>query len=320
MIDQTMRLTDSAIDFEGKDGTASLWEIALVQSMIRMSGQRRMIHPFYFRVLNEVADDLPGIFGMPLHTQGKRFQSLQQQEGVKRTDSRSCIPQQYRPDSGQIGGRSGSFRETKSVISRVRLRQLREFSRTGPVEFPGINDDATQGSSVYANELRSRMHDDIGSVFNRADQERCAERVIDNQGNSMLMGNAGHRLQINQIGIRVTQCFNKDGFRMLLYGLFEVPWLGRIHKCCMNSIVGKRMFQQVVCTAIKRPGSHQMITTAGNVQKGISNGGGTRSHGQSGYAAFQCSHTLFEDILRRVSQPAINGSGITEVKAGRGLG
>ena len=63
-----------------------------------------------------------------------------------------------------------------------------------------------------------------------------------------------------------------------------------------------------------------MVASLGQRLNGIGDGGGTRSGSQSRHATLQCCEALFQHILRRVGQAAINITGIRQPEAGRRMG
>ena len=59
-------------------------EICFIQRMVGMAGQGRMIDPLDLRVAGEIFNDPFGIFRMTVEAKGQGFNTLQQQESVKR--------------------------------------------------------------------------------------------------------------------------------------------------------------------------------------------------------------------------------------------
>ena len=100
-------------------------------------------------------------------------------------------------------------------------RELRE-SAIVPVETARIHDHSAKGIAMAGNTLGGGVHHDIGSKFNRTQQIRCGNRIIDNQRNAMLMrkigkpfdiGNGGawigNRLRENRFGVWTNHRFHR---------------------------------------------------------------------------------------------------------------
>ena len=108
------------------------------------------------------------------------------------------------------------------MIAGIGFRDRSIFTAGFPVKFAGINDDASERSAVSADKFGSRMHYDVGSVFNGTDQERRSESVVHDERNLMTVGNFCHGFQIRDVRIGVAQRFNKQGFGFLADGLLKV--------------------------------------------------------------------------------------------------
>ena len=197
-------------------------KVALVTSVVRMAGQGRMVDPFHLGMSVKKGCNAQGIGYMALYPKRKCFQSLKQQESIERADGGTCVTQQDGTDAGDIGCMAGCFTEAQAVVTRVGSSQLRKLARSLPVKFAGINDDASERSAVSADKFGSRMHYDVGSVFNGTDQERRSESVVHDERDLMTVGNFCHGFQIRDVRIGVAQRFNKQGFGFLADGLLKV--------------------------------------------------------------------------------------------------
>ena len=52
----------------------------------------------------------------------------------------------------------------------------------------------------------------------------------------MTMGNLGNGVNINDIGIRISQCLDKDGFRIFPDSFLEVGQITRINKSGRDTV------------------------------------------------------------------------------------
>lgn len=89
--------------------------------------------------------------------------------------------------------------------SRVRLSDRCILAGCLPVELAGINNDAAEGRAVAADELDSRVNNDISAVLNRTDEVRGTESVVDYERQTVLVRNLCDSLDIRNIGIRVAE-------------------------------------------------------------------------------------------------------------------
>lgn len=91
------------------------------------------------------------------------------------------------------------------MITRVRLSDRCILAGCLPVELAGINNDAAEGRAVAADELGSRVNNDISAVLNRTDEVRGTEGVVDYERQTVLVRNLCDSLDIRNIGIRVAE-------------------------------------------------------------------------------------------------------------------
>ena len=73
-----------------------------------------------------------------------------------------------------------------------------------------------------ANEFCGGMYHNISAMFDRANQIRSTEGIVDNQRDFMTMSDFGNSININNIGVRISQCLDKYGLCILLNSFLEV--------------------------------------------------------------------------------------------------
>lgn len=136
------------------------------------------------------------------------------------------------------------------MIAGIRLGELRKPSGGLPVEGAAVYDDAAQGGAVSADKFGSRVNHNIRAMLNGPDQIGGAEGVIDDQGNLMLMGELGQRLDVRDIGVRIPQSFqiNRLGFRA--DSLFHLVQIMDVHEGGIHAEGLQGSVQQVVGAAV----------------------------------------------------------------------
>ena len=60
---------------------------------------------------------------------------------------------------------------------------------------------------MTTDELRRRVHDDVGAVLERATEKGCRERVVDDEGNLVVVRHFRHAFEIEHVALRVTEGF-----------------------------------------------------------------------------------------------------------------
>ncbi len=150
------------------------------------------------------------------------------------------------------------------------------------------------------------MHHDVGTVFNRANQIRSTEGVVDHQRNLVLVSDFGDSVDIRNVGMRVAESFDKDELRVFLDGGFDALEVVSVDEGRFDTEVTERMLQQVESTTVNRALDNHVVTTAGKSRDGVSNSSGTRGDSESGNATFEGSNTFFENTLSGVVDTAVN--------------
>ena len=163
------------------------------------------------------------------------------------------------------------------------------------------------------------MDHDVGPVFDGADDVRSAERVVDDQRNAVTVSYFCHGLDAYQVRVRVAERLDEDGLGVGPDGLFEIIDVRRVDKRRGDAKCRQCVCQQVVGAAVDCLGRHNVVAGRRDVLERVGDCRRARCHGQSGHAAFEGSHALFENALRRVGQAAVDVAGVLEAEARFGV-
>ena len=79
-IDEAPSLFLSAFDLEGENAAAAIGEVAVVEGMVGVVGQARMVDLGHLRVILEEIDYLQRILYVALNTQAERLYTLQEEK------------------------------------------------------------------------------------------------------------------------------------------------------------------------------------------------------------------------------------------------
>ena len=283
-----------------------------------MVGKARVVDLRDLRVLHEELENLLGVFHMTVKAERKRLGALQQEEGVERGNRCTFVAEENGADVHDVGRSAGSSRE-RHAVARVRLGELRELATCSPVKLTAVHNHAAESRTVTADELRSGMHDDVGAVFQRANQVRRTEGVVNHHRDLVLVGNLGNGLDIRDVGVRVAEGLDQDELGVFLDGAFNFFEVAGVHEGSLNPERTERMFQEVVRAAVDGALGNHMVTLAGESRDGVSEGCSTGSDGETGDTAFEGSDALFKNILRRVGEAAVDVAGILQVETVRSV-
>lgn len=249
-VDEFVGLRLTAFDLKGKDGTASVGEIALIQSVVGIVGQGRMVDCLHLRMVLQKFHHLFCVLRMALEAQGQGLDALEQQKRSKGGNGSAGIPEQDRPDIGYKGGRAGSLGKGNTVIAGVGSGDSGVIAGSSPVKLTGIYDDAAQGGAVTAQEFGGGMDDDVCAMLDGADKIGSTEGVVYHQRKTVLVSQLCKGINIGNVAVGVAQSFDVDGTGVVLNGGRYLTEVVDIYKGGGDAEVGQGMGQQIVAAAI----------------------------------------------------------------------
>lgn len=114
------------------------------------------------------------------------------------------------------------------MVARVRLDELRELARGNPVELAAVDDDAAERRAVAADELRSRVDDDVRAILERAQLIRRRERAVDDERDVVLVRDVSDSLDVDEVGIRIADGLDVDTrvFSLIASSKTSTPFVG----------------------------------------------------------------------------------------------
>ena len=172
---------------------------------------------------------------------------------------------------------------------------------------------------MSAEKLCRRMDNNICTMLNRTDEIRCTESIINHKRNTMLMRKFGKRIDIGNIAVGIAKCFDIDGSCIILNSRFDFFKIVDVYKTCCNTKVWKRMCQQIITATIDRLLCNKVTTVLPKCLESVGDSRCTRGKSQGCNATFKCCHTLFENVLCRVSKSAVYVTCISKAEACGGV-
>ena len=97
---------------------------------------------------------------------------------------------------------------------------------------------------MTADEFRSRMDDDVSTVFERAEEERRSKGVVDDDRKAVVVCDFGDSFEVRNVDGRVAEAFEVNGFGLVVdvfgkglrvVGIGEVRRNARCLKVSVNS-------------------------------------------------------------------------------------
>ena len=142
MVDEVPCHLLATLNLEREDRARAVGEIPLIEVVVGMVWQRRVVDFLHERLRLEVVDDFQRVEHVALHTQRQCLKSLQENPGVERRDAGAFVAKQQGADA--CHERSGKLAEDQAVVRGVGLGEARELVVLEIVELAAVNDYATE--------------------------------------------------------------------------------------------------------------------------------------------------------------------------------
>ena len=177
-------------------------QVALGPLVVGMVGQAGPAHPRHRRVGAEELGDGAGVGDVGVHPLRQRLHALQQQEGVERRQRRADVAQLLGAQPRAEGVLAEVAPPRQPAVRRHRLGHPREVA-VAPVEAAGLDDHPAERRAVAAEELRRRVHDDVGAPLDRPAQVRRGDGGVDHERDAGVVGDGGQALEVGDGAGRV---------------------------------------------------------------------------------------------------------------------
>ena len=276
-----------------------------------------MVYLLNQRVIMKEFHHLRRVLRVPVQPQGERLHTLQQQERVEGRDGGARIPQQDGAYVGHERGRSHRVIKRDAMIAGVRRGDVRILAARLPVKLSGFHDDAAQGRSVAAEELRRGMDHDVRAVLDGADPVGRAEGIVDHEGQAVPMGDFRDGVDVRNIAVGIAEGLQIDRPGVLPDGTLHLLKVMGVHKGGFHPVLGQGVLQQVEAAAVDCFLGHDMAAVGSQGLDRIRDRRGAGGHRQGRASALQGGHALLQHLLGGVRQPAVDIAGIREAEAVR---
>ena len=138
------------------------------------------------------------------------------------------------------------------VIGGVRFIEGREpLSMLLPGEIPAVDDSSAERRAMSTKKLGKGMHNYIGSIFDWPQQDRCRDRIVDDQRNTMLVGDSSQFFDVANIPRRIADAFTKNCACFFMSMFYNQLTLVGCSKSNEKSLAGQNMNEQCKRGSVK---------------------------------------------------------------------
>ena len=174
-------------------------------------------------LFQEFGDGL-GVLNVAVHAQAERLETLNGEKAVEWRLGGAVVAQnldtRLGDESRQPGGRQVGI--DQPMVGWIGQGKVGEKGIV-PIKFTSIHNGAAEAGAVAADELGGGMGDDMRAPFERAEQVRGGESVIDHQRDVVLPGNFSNLLEGEDGDIRIAERLSVDYFGVGADGRAQNP-------------------------------------------------------------------------------------------------
>ena len=183
-----------------------------------------------------------------------------------------------------------------------------------PIKGAGVDHYATNTIALATKPLGQGVNHDAGSMLNRTGEVGGGKGTVHNQGNSMIVGNFGNRIQVGHIKPWVAHGFTKQSFGFGRDRSGKILGIIRIHKVYLDPKLGQDVIKLGIGTTVEIVGGDDLISRFSDIYYGVKYSTGTGSDAQTGGSALEGSHPLLEHIGGWVHQAGVNIAQFAQAK------
>ena len=137
-------------------------------------------------------------------------------------------------------------------------------------------------------------------------EDRGADRVVDDQGETLCVRGVGPGLNVDDVETRVADRLGEHELRVLVDELGDLLRLIRIDEADLDAVLRQRMGEQVVRTAVQRRDADDVVASLRDVHHGVRDRGLTRGDRAGRNATFEGGDALLHDVPGRVHDARVD--------------
>lgn len=233
---------------------------------------------------------------------------------MERRKGCACISQENSSDLCNESRSAYCLGEADAVVAGVGFGEGGELSARFPVELAAVNDNAADSSAVAADELCCGMNYDICTVLNGTDKIRSTEGVVYYQRDLVLVSDLSGLFDVDKVSVGVAEGLNEDSLGIVPDSILECALFIGINESSADAVLGKSVFEEVVCTAVNGLGSNDVLAGLCQVLDSVSDSSCAGSYCKSCNTALKSSDPLLEDVLSGVGKSAVDVACVLETE------
>ena len=315
VVNELSSCIEAIFQLDGENGAGALRQIFQLQRMVRGGFQARIVDLCHLRMFFQEFCHLLCIVDMAFYAEGQGFEALDEEPGSDRRNRSAGVAEHLRTDAGYKAGARDISGKVDAMIGSIRRSEVRISFRLIPVELAIFNDGAAQCGAVAADEFGGGVYDYIQAMFQWTEEIWSSEGVIDDHRQAMSVSNVADGIEVRDIDGRISQSFDVYSFGLRSDGCFDFFRLVRIYEMGGDAQLRQGVGEEFISAAIQSGSGNDLISCAGDIEDGVSHSRCAGCHSEACGAAFESSQSLFQYILGRVCEAAVNVACIFQCEA-----
>ena len=229
------------------------------------------MHPCHFLIVVQELSHFLGILAMLCHTQVECLQAEVQQERVLWSGDASQVAHQLGDEFRGEAHLAESLHIGQTVIRLIWRAEPGELLCVShPVEIAAVYHAAAYLSSHTVHILRGRVGDNVGTPLKRAAVHRCCEGVVHDEGHTVLMGDLGKALNVEDGATRIRNGLSEQGFGVRTEGCLNLLVRCFLRdKCAVDTEFLECYTKEVVGATIDFIRGDEMVASLADVEDGV---------------------------------------------------
>jgi hypothetical protein len=151
-----------------------------------------------------------------------------------------------------------------------------------------------------AQELCQRVQNDVGAVFDRAQEYGRSDCIVDEQRQPVLVRHLRQLLDVADIPCRVPNALAVDRASLVVDQLFQRIRMIRLRESNTHSLARQQVREHGVCGSVELRYRDDIASEFGDIEEGIIDGRLPAADAQGFEPSFKCGDAALEDCGGRV--------------------
>ena len=306
---------------EGDNTAGAVGQVFLTEGIVGIVLQAAVVHPRHLRAVVQELSYTLGILAMLRHTQVQRLQAEVEQERVLRSGDGAEVAHQLCNEFRGIAHLAESLHVGQAMIALIGRAEAREFlGMCQPIKITAVNDASAYLGSHAVHVFRGAVRHDVGTPLEGTAVDGCGKGIVDDEGHTVLVGNLGKALNVEDGTARIRNRLAKHGLRIGTEGSLYLLVAGFLRdERAVDAQLLQRHAKEVVGATIDFVGGDEMVACLTDIEDRIEVGSLSAGGQHSPYSTLERGNLRSHSVVGRILQTGIEIALLLQVEELRHL-